>query len=136
MNTKVKVGIAAVIVAALVVLIVLDQKTGTPDAAKAEEAAPAAVTPDAAASRVREEEIRNIIRQFPNPNVSAPAEVRKEATPDRGKEIAPLKDDEYVIQDGDTYETIAEKKYGTRTLWNVIAQANPGMKASALRPGK
>jgi nucleoid-associated protein YgaU len=138
MNTKVKVGIAAVIVAALVALIVLDQKTGTPEPARtADEAAPAVLTPDAAAQRVREEEIKNILQKFPNPNVTPPSETRiKEPPTNSGKEIAPLRDDEYVIQEGDTLESIAEKKYGSRASWTLIAQANPGLKASALRPGK
>jgi len=136
MNTKVKVGIASVIVAALVALIVLDQKSGLPEAGKAAEDAATPVSTEAA--RRQEAEVTNLLRGFPNANITPPEDfkIKDAQSPARGKEIQPVKEDEYVIQEGDTYETIAEKKYGSRTLWTLIAQANPGMKASALRPGK
>ena len=155
MNTKVKVGIAAVIVAALAALIVLDQKTAPPsEAAKggasSEEAtlltAPP-VTPDAAAPRLREEEVRTLIdqsrRQFGGPGgpspaapTPAPAGPKKGDEPPPGKEIRPVAEEEYVIQEGDTFESIAERKYGSRAYVSLLVKANPSVKPTALRVGR
>lgn len=155
MNTKVKVGIAAVIVAALVALIVLDQKTAPPSEAS-KGSAPAdettllapPVTPDAAAQRLRDEEVRSLIdqsrRQFggagspssPAAPAPAPAGPKKGDEPPPGKEIRPLAQDEYVIQEGDTFESIAERKYGSRAYAALLIKANPTVKPTALRVGR
>lgn len=150
MNTKVKVGIAAVIVAALVALIVLDQKTAPPSEASkgvpsAEEATlqPPPVAPDAAAQRLREEEVRTLIdqsrRQFgtgASSPLPAPGGPKKGEEPPPGKEIRPVAEEEYVIQEGDTFESIAERKYGSRAYAALLVKANPSVKPTALRVGR
>ncbi len=146
MNTKVKVGIAAVIVAALAALIVLDQKTTPKDAPAAADgsaapAPPASPDPNERVTRMREEDVRNLIRKagetFIAPTVAPPAEFKSPDAPPDGK--APpsgVRGDEWVIEKGDTLETIAEAKYGSARFAALIAQANPDAKASALRVGK
>lgn len=151
MNTKVKVGIAGAIVAALVALIVLDQRSAAPPGAPAAPNAPAAQqteiitaplsgggAPDAV-QRSREEEVRNLLRRVhenlspetrPAPAAPAPA------APAPASPAAPVQANEYVIQSGDTLETIAQAKYGSRTYQNLILDANPGLNPNALRIGK
>jgi nucleoid-associated protein YgaU len=149
MNTKVKLGIAAAIVAALVALIVLDQKTATPPEPKGASPSsdttvsfgpqPAAVRTDPA-MKLREEQIDSLEKSAQrrvggvNPEPQ-PERVEKGPTPLPGKEIKPA-GEEYVVVDGDSYEKIAKKKLGDGKYWNLIAEANPTVKASALRPGK
>jgi nucleoid-associated protein YgaU len=142
MNTKVKIGIAAVIVTALVALIVLDQKTAPQD--EASKAAPAAADPASpAAGGADENEATHLFKKFQKtfeaePPAAAPAPI-KGSEPPPGKEIrpqGPVSADEYVVQPGDSYAEIARKKYGDSGLWEVIAKANPGVKATALRAGK
>jgi nucleoid-associated protein YgaU len=149
MNTKVKVGIAAVIVAALVALIVLDQKT-TPKPDAATDAAAAgsspAADPNEQATRMRQEDVRLLIdkaRQTFVPTAAPaaegpkpPAEI-KNSQPAEGKQPpAAPRSEEYVIQQGDTLETIAEAKYGSRSFSGLIAKANPETNPSRLRIGK
>lgn len=142
MNTKVKIGIAAVIVTALVALIVLDQKTAPKD--EASKAAPAAADPaSSAAAGADENEATHLFKKFQktfeaDSPAAAPAPI-KGSEPPPGKEIrpqGPFAPDEYVVQPGDTYAEIARKKYGDSGLWEIIAKANPSVKASALRAGK
>ena len=134
MNTKVKFGIAASIVAALVALIVLDQKVTPPDGAGrfATDVPPV----DSAAERLREENDINLIQEaqkkFQQPDGTGIKSPEKESP----KEIKPSASEEYVILEGDTYETIAVKKFGSRASAPAIAAANPEVKAGALRVGK
>jgi nucleoid-associated protein YgaU len=141
MNTKVKIGIAAVIVTALVALIVLDQKTAPKDEASR---APAAADPVSDSTRSAEEnEATHLFKKFQKTfeaesPATAPAPIKGSETPP-GKEIrpqGPAAAEEYVVQPGDTYAEIARKKYGDSGLWEVIAKANPAVKANALRTGK
>jgi nucleoid-associated protein YgaU len=147
MNTKVKVGIAAAIVAALVALIVLDQKT-TPkdDAAAKPGSGNEAITvvgngADPAATRLREDEINTLLRKAES-EFKQPKQPAATGNPIKGgeekneKRIPSATGDEYVIGEGDTYETIAQKKYGSKSFAHLIAEANPEMKATALRVGK
>jgi nucleoid-associated protein YgaU len=146
MNTKVKVGIAAAIVAALVALIVLDQKT-TPKDDQAVKPAPGgeAITivgngADPAAQRLREDEINNILKEaeqkFKMPKPTTTGAPLKGGEEKNEKRIPSSTGDEYVISEGDTFETIAQKKYGSKTFATLIADANPEMKPTALRVGK
>lgn len=149
MNTKVKAGIAAVIVAALIALIVLDQKTtpadGTPKAPP--DVAPPAASRAGDPGRGNEadeftifkrapEAVRNESRQAPPP---APLRVEKVEQLPSTKDLAPkppAPPEEYTIQEGNTYTDIAKKFYGDGNLAHVIAAANPGMREYALRVGK
>src|SRR5687767_5852572 len=147
MNTKVKVGIAAAIVAALVALIVLDQKTTPKDDAVLKTAPGGeAITvvgtgADAPAIRLRDDEINTLLenakRQFgERPPANSGSAPRKGSEEKNEKKIPSATGDEYVIKDGDTLESIAKAKYGSASFAGLIAEANPGLKATALRVGK
>jgi nucleoid-associated protein YgaU len=141
MSTKVKVGIAAVIVTALVALIVLDQRTTpkTQDPA----GAPAAPTdqPIVIGSGSRDAEANQLQRAAEREfSTKPPAPPQAPELPKKG-EYSPVKGekpsgDDYVILQGDTFATIAKAKYGSEGYASLIAQANPGMKETNLRIGK
>lgn len=139
MNTKVKIGIAAAIVAALVALIALDRKTTPSEDTARGIPEPAAPNP---ATRAEDTETLQLSEKFQkifrveSPNPQAPT---KGGDPSPGKEIltpSPAAPEEYVIQDKDTFAEIARKKYGDPGLWEIIAKANPSVKANNLRPGR
>ncbi len=142
MSTKVKVGIAAVILSALVALIVLDRNTGAGgDAARGPaEAAPA----DQPQQGPADSDAQQLFLKFKKTFETEPAQPAerapiKGAEPPAGKEIDPLpqaQDEGYVIKQGDTLAEIARAKLGDPSLWEHIAKANPGVKANALRPGQ
>ena len=149
MNTKVKVGIAGAIVAALVALIVLDQKTApVGETSRAPAGTQEVITPPASAGpdtlrASRQGEIDNLLRRV-NDNLrsdpavpAAPAPSAPPLAPAPAPSIpsAP-RSDEYVIQSGDTLETIAQAKYGSRSFQTFILEANPGLNPNALRIGK
>jgi nucleoid-associated protein YgaU len=147
MNTKVKVGIASVIVAALVALIVLDQKTTpkpeTPGESAGGIVAPPPSSPNERVSLMREEEINNLIKKAkelgaeraPEPKTSP--SIKNPEPPAGGKEPSSTpKTEEWVIEQGQTLESIAEAKYGSRSFVGLITQANPDVKPNALRVGK
>jgi nucleoid-associated protein YgaU len=145
MNTKVKVGIAAAIVAALVALIVLDQKTTPKDDTASKPAAggenviqvvgPGAEGPTI---RIREEDAlyERATKQFGEkpPKASTGNSIKGAEDPNR-KDIRPATSEDYVIQKNDTFETIAQAKYGSKSFAPMIIEANPGMKPSSLRVG-
>jgi len=149
MNTKVKVGIAAAIVAALVALIVLDQKT-TPkdDTAKPGAGGDATTivgtngTADAPAQRLRDSEIENLLKDAQQRFGNVPPSRGPEKGPSKGteekneKKIASPTGEEYVIKERDTLDSIAKSKYGNSSMASMILEANPGLKATALRVGK
>ena len=147
MNTKVKVGIAAAILAALVALVVLDHQTTPKDdvSTKPGSTGTEAITVvgNGAAppsNRLGEEEIntilRNAQREFAQPK-DAPSKTTIKSTEEKNeKRIPSSSGDEYVIKEGDTFETIAQKTLGTKTLAHKIAEANPDVKPTALRVGK
>lgn len=145
MNTQVKVGIAAAIVAALVALIVLDQKT-TPkdDAAKVSSGGdPATIIgsnsgADAPAERLREDQINKILKdaekQFGDSTPGkAPAPVKGTEEKNEKRVTTVPTSEDYVIKTGDTLEKIATKH---KTTAAKILEANPGLKATALRVDK
>jgi nucleoid-associated protein YgaU len=148
MNTKVKVGIAAAIVAALVALIVLDQKAvpppgaTTPSAASGEGTLITAPLPSDPVRQNRDEEVRNLLRRVhdnlggeaPRPPAAPPAPAAPVAP--SGPPAAPSRGEEYAIESGDTLETIAQAKYGSRTYQSLIVDANPGLNPNALRIGR
>jgi len=148
MNTKVKLGIAGAIVAALVALIVLDQKTAPNPDSKAGGASsgndtvvvgpPPILKTGGDAMRVRDEGIERV-RRAAEENVGAtpPPEdkVKKGNEPVPGKEVKPA-GEEYVVVEGDSFEKIARNKMGDGKWANLIAEANPKVKATALRPGQ
>ncbi len=146
MSTKVKVGIAAVIVTALVGLIVLDQKT-TPKEEPTSAVPGPAGTGDGTAGGTAQPSADEAYHLFKGIHEAFRAEGTSPAgpAPIKGVESPAIKDlrpqtdapaDEYVVQPGDTYSDIAGKKYGDRNLWEVIAKANPSIKPTHLRPGK
>jgi nucleoid-associated protein YgaU len=155
MNTKVKVGIAAAIVAALVALIVLDQKTAPRDGAAAPPSSPESggvlIAPpapsggDAAVRAIREEQVQDLLRKAREAfSTSSPADASRPADPPARRDGQPpaadparsAGGDEYVIKPGDTLETIAQERYGSRTFQTLISSANPGLKPNALRVGQ
>jgi nucleoid-associated protein YgaU len=153
MNTKVKVGIASAIVAALVALIVLDQKT-TPkdDAAKPGSGGDTTTivgtngSAEPAATRLRDprdEEINSLLKdaqqRFGTAQPKA-AESNKgglKGSEERNeKKIPSPSGEEYVIKERDTVDSIAKAHYGHSSFAPMILAANPGLKANALRVGK
>jgi len=150
MNTKVKVGIAAAIVAALVALIVLDQKT-TPkdDVAKPGSGGEATTivgtngTAEPPAPRLSQDDA-NILyerarREFaqPQPPSKGPEKTGIKVPEEKNeKRIPSSTGEEYVIKERDTLDSIAKGKYGNSSFAAMILEANPGLKATALRVGK
>jgi len=66
-------------------------------------------------------------------------EVKPTPKPDPGKITAtpgPLVEEEYSVQPGDSFSTIAQKKYGDAKYYTVIAKANPNVDSSRLRIGQ
>src|SRR5689334_7266560 len=117
MNTKVKVGIAAAILAALVALVVLDHQTTPKDdvSAKPGSSGSEAITvvgngAAPAPARLGEEEINTILqnaqKQFAQPKGSPPSTSIKATEEKNEKRIPSASGDEYVINEGDTFETI------------------------------
>lgn len=146
MNTKVKVGIAAAILAALVALVVLDHQTTPKDDVAAKPAsgteAITVVGNGAAppATRLGEEEINTLLqnaqKQFAQPKPPSSGPSIKSTEEKNEKRIPSATGDEYVIKEGDTFETIAQKHLGSKSLAHLIAETNPDVKATALRVGK
>jgi nucleoid-associated protein YgaU len=146
MNTKVKVGIAAAILAALVALVVLDHQTTPKDDVAAKPAsgteAITVVGNGAAppATRLGEEEINTILqnaqKQFAQPKPPSSGPSIKSTEEKNEKRIPSATGDEYVIKEGDTFETIAQKTLGSKSLAHLIAETNPDVKPTALRVGK
>ncbi len=150
MSTKVKAGIAAAIVAALVALIVLDQKTAPKDeASKAPAGSEPAIlihnapAPDQAATRMRLEDTRTFIREAEEQlrggrpaGPGANPRIEKVEPDNRGKVVPPAPaDGDYVIKENDSFDRIAKERYGNSKYARLIAEANPSRKANALRPG-
>jgi Tfp pilus assembly protein FimV len=146
MNTKVKVGIAAAILAALVALVVLDHQTTPKDDVATKPASGTesiTIVGNGAAppsTRLGEEEINTLLqnaqKQFAQPKPPPPATSIKSTEERNEKRIPSASGDEYVIIEGDTFETIAQKKLGSKTFAHLIADANPDVKPTALRVGK
>ena len=145
MNTQVKVGIAAAIVAALIALIVLDQKTTPKDdpasrTSTGGDPATIGVTSNGAeapSKRLGEQELNDLYksaqRQFGDQTpatTSTPVKGTEEPKEKRVSNAATS--EEYAIQPGDTLEKIAQKH---KTSAAKIAEANPGLKPTALKVG-
>lgn len=147
MNTNVKVGIAVAIVAALVALIVLDQKTTPGDTASSPPPDANSVTlvptADPAGQRVKDNEIDTILKRaeadFNKTLEAKPAPAKsaiKQGEERNQKDIKPVGGDEYVIKDRDTLDTIAQAKYGSKRYATLIVEANPDLKPTSLRIGR
>src|SRR5438132_1490278 len=110
MNTKVKVGIAAAIVAALVALIVLDQKT-TP---KDETAKPGA--------KGEKKEEQQVAKE-PTPG---PERIVEPVPPTKKADVLVVQGDKkiYTVQPGDTLSGISAKVYNTSRHYQKIYDAN------------
>jgi nucleoid-associated protein YgaU len=144
MNTQVKVGIAAAIVAALVALIVLDQKTTPKDdpsrTSTGGDPASIGVTSNGAEpanKRLSDDELniyKSAQKQFGDPAPATPSTPLKGTEEPNQKRVSnTLTGEEYVIKEGDTLDSIAQKHKSSAAK---IAEANPGLKPTALRPGK
>ena len=144
MNTKVKIGIASVIVAALVTLIVIDQRAKKPASKeKATASTPRlfprreapretpATTPDRNVVFTGQNNVQEVINRTGETAIPTPRPA-PEVTP-RVETAVVAAATEYTIQAGDTPESISEKHYGVRSLFPLIMNANPGLKATALR---
>lgn len=147
MNTNVKVGIAVAIVAALVALIVLDQKTTPGDTASSPPPDPNSVTlvptADPAGQRVKDNEIDTILKRaeadFNKTLEAKPVPAKsaiKQGEERNQKDIKPVGGDEYVIKEKDTLDTIAQAKYGSKRYATLIVEANPNLKPTSLRIGR
>jgi len=148
MNTQVKVGIAAAIVAALVALIVLDQKTTPKDEAAQKGSSggdPATIIgtnsgADAPSQRLRDEEIKDLLKnaekQFGDSSKPAPGPVKGSEEKNEKRVSNTSTGEEYVIKEGDTLDGIAQRTLGGKAYASKIMEANPGLKPTALRPGK
>jgi len=147
MNTQVKVGIAAAIVAALVALIVLDQKT-TPkdDAPRSSGGDPATIVgtnsgAEPTSTRLDESQIKKLLESAEK-QFGEPAKPTTTNTPTKGseerneKKVVPSSTgEEYVIKQGDTLDMIATAKYGSKSYVTMIAAANPGVTPNKLKVG-
>ncbi|MCK5114861.1 MAG: LysM peptidoglycan-binding domain-containing protein [Phycisphaerae bacterium] len=52
------------------------------------------------------------------------------------KRVTPNKKGEYIVQKGDNgFSVVSQRIYGTRKYWKLIANANPGVRSTALRVG-
>jgi nucleoid-associated protein YgaU len=130
MNTKVKVGIAAAIVVALVGLILMDQRPGTkaPPAAEAPLSMPPTVSDSSGLVLANTQEPVESIVDRPA-DLTPPLEMAP-------RPADPLPEPEtYTIQAGDTLALIAEKKYGDQQYHTLIERANPGVNPRALKVG-
>lgn len=151
MSTRVKIGIAAAIVAALVGLIVLDQRSAgsgadKPAAGAAEPSGPGvAVESDLPASLANP--VRDAMREMntraqqavgaskPAPSPTPPTTASSPAEPPRPAQPPPAAET-YEVKEGDLLWTIAEKKYGDGRLHELIAKANNISDPSRLRIGQ
>ena len=143
MSTRVKIAIAAAIVAALVGLIVLDQRSATPVTN-----APSA-TPDPGGVTVENDLPRNVRDTFSEATreleraaqnavgAPPPAPSTAQAPPPRPQPApAPAPAAEtYEVKEGDTLCSIAERAYGDPSKFPLIMKANPSVKPNALRIG-
>lgn len=149
MNTQVKVGIAAAIVAALVALIVLDQKTTPKDDAPRSSGGDATTTivgtnsgAEPGSRRLGEDEIKHLLdnaqRQFGEPPKPTTTNTPTKGSEERNeKKVTPSPTgEEYVIKQGDTLDMIATAKYGSKSYVTLIAAANPDLKPNTLRVGR
>jgi nucleoid-associated protein YgaU len=144
MNTQVKVGIAAAIVAALVALIVLDQKT-TPkdDSSRAPSGGdPATIVgtnsgAEPSAPRIPDAEINNLLqnaqKQFGDQTPKSTGPIKGTEQPTEKHVSSASTTEEYAIKEGDTLDKIAQKH---KTTAEKLIEANPGLKPTALRVGK
>lgn len=146
MNMKVKIAIAAAIVVGLIAIIVVDGATK-----KKEPQAPAPAPKETSLFPKRdggkllpdynetgEKEIAG--NKEKTDRVEPKKETPKTETTEKKTEPKPETTDagyeDYVIQSGDTFEDIAERKYGDRSLWRTIADANPSVHPSKLTIGR
>jgi nucleoid-associated protein YgaU len=155
MNTKVKVGIAAAIVAALVALIVLDQKTApsgagpTPPSGSPDAGGVTLTSPPGGSDPVRvlrDEQVQDLIKKAREQFTNSPSGPLRplEPQPVQPQPVNPVpaeprgnpRGDEYAVLPGDTLGTIAQAKYGSTRFQNLILDANPGLKPNALRVGE
>jgi nucleoid-associated protein YgaU len=74
----------------------------------------------------------------PEPTTPEPAFQDQPETlaPGPDEVLSPPEFDDYTIQTGDTLETIAQRRYGDRGRWRVIARANPLLTPHKLKPGR
>ncbi len=132
MSTKVKIGIAAGIVVALVGLIIIDQRSGT-KAPPSTEANTGSNAPEKVTGLIVEGDSPGVdggpTHAASNPGTSITVEQPRTPAPAPGPET-------YVVQQGETACTIAEKKYGDQQAWTLIAKANPDVNLNRLRVGQ
>lgn len=64
----------------------------------------------------------------PGPAADEPARVERR--------VAPPEAVQYQVQKNETLESIAQRFYGDRSKWRVIAEANPMLDPTRLRPGR
>ncbi|HEY3226067.1 MAG TPA: LysM peptidoglycan-binding domain-containing protein [Planctomycetota bacterium] len=152
MTTKVKIAIAAVIVAAIGAVVGYDlmqaknRNSAAAEAATRDESgltlvrespnagATTAETPPNAAAVIGEAD-----RRETGPAGAPPAPADRTATPAPAPPPLPVDPhpatEEYVVQAGETLAAIAEKKYGDPNQWTIIAKANPTVNPNKMKVG-
>ena len=149
MNSKVKAGIAVAILTALAALIILDRQTapnskpnGNPQEVGQPPTFKAPIIKRESGATIVVEKTPTTPDPFgdlypgsgkPSPKPELKPELKPEPKPFKGLEKPATAMTKYTIQEGDSYETIAEHFYGKRSLWSIIAKANPEMRADRLR---
>jgi len=151
MNMKVKIAIAAAIVVALVALIIIDRKTSSGDkTATAAQPQQPALFPQHNSGKMPADYSEKDEKTFEGKKTGGVTTEKTEnkdglkGTGNESKGTETLKQtesgdggtEEYVIKPGDTFASIAERKYGDSGLWKVIADANPALDPRRLRQGQ
>jgi peptidoglycan endopeptidase LytF len=68
------------------------------------------------------------------PRAMKPARI--DAPEQRGRSQSTVRSIVHTVREGDTLSAIAERRFGNAQLWNVIAEANPGIDPHRLRLGQ
>jgi nucleoid-associated protein YgaU len=145
MSTRVKIGIAAAIVAAVVGLIVLDQRTAAAPADRTASPAGPPAAPGTSGLAIETDFVReatgaiertmeNAVRERPATPQSA-SRPPAPADPAAAPPPAPAAET-YEVKAGDMLWTIAEKKYGNGALYSLITKANSLSDGAPLRVGQ
>jgi len=152
MTTKVKIAVAAVIVAAIGAVVGYDLMQGKNRTSAATESA---ARDDSGLTLVRDSSTPGTTGTETPPNAAAvigEADRRESGTvaappPQSDRTVTPIPapapppanpapaTEEYVVQAGETLAAIAEKKYGDPNKWTVIAKANPTVNPNRMKVG-
>ena len=163
MSNRVKIAVAAVIIAALVVLIVLDRNTSgmtdlndgavegpnrSTDRSLVQNGNPGRTPPPTTGTNEHTMELdlgkdfeKRVGKQQPPfakplPPGKEKRNEKPKAQPVRRRLLGQPAHEPYVIRSGDSFSSIAKSTYGSEAYWKHIARANPGIRKHALPIGK